>query len=58
MAHTVECLLRLGLVTEEDLVQRIQLYPENYPETVWEALPASAGVIGGADTMTSVMVMG
>ena len=58
MTHTVDCLLRLGLVTEEDLVQRIQLYPESYPETVWEALPASAGVIGGADTMTSVMVMG
>ena len=57
MTHTVACLLELGLVTQEDLVQRIQMYPGSYPETVWEALPAGEGVIGGADTQTSVMVM-
>ena len=51
-------LLELGLVTREDLVQRIQLYPEAYPETAWEAVPDSGNVIGGADMLTSVMVMG
>ncbi len=58
MTHTVDCLLELGLVTREDLVQRIQLYPEAYPETAWEAVPDSGNVIGGADMLTSVMVMG
>ena len=51
-------MLELGLVTREDLVQRIQLYPEAYPETAWEAVPDSGNVIGGADMLTSVMVMG
>ena len=49
MTYTTTCLLKLGLVTEEDLVTRAQLYPsqyyKEYEETEEAVLPDTAQVI-------------
>jgi len=49
MTYTTTCLLNLGLVTEEDLVTRAQLYPsqyyKEYEETEEAVLPDTAQVI-------------
>lgn len=49
MTYTTACLLKLGLVTEEDLVTRAQLYPsqyyKEYEETEEAVLPDTAQVI-------------
>ena len=49
MTYTTACLLKLGLVTEQDLVTRAQLYPsqyyKEYEETKEAVLPDTAQVI-------------
>ena len=67
MDNTVACLKELGLVTDKDLVTREameKMYDRDYSDTVEYAEKmaqenaASIGVIGGADSPTTVVVAG
>ena len=70
MVNTVTCLLKMGLVTADDLKTNAELYPERYEGKnyqVWEkygeltsfpdyGTASSIGIIGGADGPTTVVV--
>ena len=58
MTETVDCLLRLGLVTEADLVTRAELYPEDYAEEETVALSTPQSGIVAAEENTTVAVSG
>lgn len=58
MTETVDCLLRLGLVTEADLVTRAELYPEDYAEEETVALSTPQSGIVVAEENTTVAVSG
>ena len=55
MTETVDCLLRLGLVTKADLVTRAELYPEDYG---YDAVQGEGDGAVLADENTSVAVVG
>ena len=58
MTETVDCLLRLGLVTKADLVTRAELYPEDYAEEETVALSTPQSGIVVAEENTTVAVSG
>ena len=73
MRNTINCLLGLGIISEEDLKTNMELYPERYQDynyQIWEekygeltsfpdyGLSSSMGIIGGADGPTAVVVSG
>ncbi len=55
MTATTACLLELGLVTNEDLVTRAELYPEEYGSSA-AADPAPAETVYPETTFETVVV--
>ena len=55
MTATTACLLELGLVTNEDLVTRAELYPEEYRSSA-AADPAPAETVYPETTFETVVV--